>query len=123
MDLPAQQPSDILFVGVDEIEESLVTLFLETPARLHHASNLDEAKEAILNYQPQLLICEAERPGLDVRKLCTDNDLANCIFLSSRDKDLEKRKCMLKIEDCYLTRPYSQEQLLNAVDVATHMPH
>jgi DNA-binding response OmpR family regulator len=118
MEFSASQDLDILFVGVDELEVQLVLQFLQAENQAHFADSIEQARDLLSDTRPELVICEAERRGLDVRKLCFDQQLSSCIFLSSRDRDLEQRKCMLKVKECYLTRPYTAAQLHIAASVA-----
>jgi DNA-binding response OmpR family regulator len=120
MAVTTQNNPEILFVGVDQMEASLVIQFLDITVKTEFAYSLGQAQELLSGHSYKIVICEAERRGLDVRKLFDHQDTSSFIFLSSRDRDLEQRKSMLKIKDCYLTRPYSAEQLQKATLAAKH---
>ncbi len=110
-------PMDVLFVSNNEIDEMLISGYLDTEARIRMVDTFEEVERALQEFTPSVTICEAELRGTDVRKICSELLEYPCVFISSRDRDSERRKCMLKLRECYLTRPYSPEQLNRAVSV------
>lgn len=118
----AQHDLNLLYVGVDEVEQSLIEAFLGSPSLLvaTQASSYEQVQALVDQAQPDVAICEVERYGLDVRRICADLLDKPCIFVSSRDRDIERRKCLLEYEDCYLTRPYSPQQFHHALERARH---
>jgi len=109
---------DVLLVGTDATEQYILSNFLDFTSKITHANSYHQAQNILKTKKVGITICEAEIQGLDYRTLCKELVEKPCVFVSSRDRDTERRKCLLKIQDCYLTRPYSLEQLLNAVSIA-----
>lgn len=125
MDATDSGPIDVLFVGHranNEIDHILITDFLGDKAQVRFAESYEMVEDAFEKQPPDVTICEAELRGVDVRKICDDLVNKACVFISSRDRDSERRKCMLQVRECYLTRPYSREQLLKAVTTAHLSP-
>lgn len=111
---------DVLFIGVSDIEQVLLENFIDNPLQVRVANNLSQVESQLQAKKPALTICDAEIPGLDIRNLCDASLFEKCVILSSRDKHIERRKSLLQVEERYLTRPYSQEQLNQAISVALH---
>ncbi len=116
---------DILFVGdhaQNKVDHILIDNFLGEHTRVRFVDSYEQAEDEFSRQPPDITICEAELRGVDVRKICAELVKKACVFISSRDRDSERRKCLMKIKECYLTRPYSREQLVNAVATAYIAP-
>ena len=110
---------DVLLVGVSQMEQTLLENFFDEDTSFSFADTANQASLIAKEKKPEVTICDAEAPGVDIRQICNDlNTNSPCVLLSSRDKDSERRKSLLKFKSCYLTRPYSQEQLTQAVSIA-----
>ena len=111
---------DILLVGVSQMERTILEGFIGEGVSFSYADSPNQISQIAKQKNPKITICDAETPGVDVRKICDSLETSKpCVFLSSRDKDTERRKSLLKFKNCYLTRPYSEEQLSQAVLFAT----
>ncbi len=114
---------DILFIGNNEVDQILVEEYLRPRGGIYFSANSYEQVEQLLReYSPEVTICENDLYGVDIRKICIDLLGKPCVFLSSRDRISERRKCMLQVRDCYLTRPYTEDQLIKAVSTARNEP-
>jgi len=93
-----------------------IRLYLEDICELCFVTSGDECVEAVNARKPDLIICEAVMPDVDSRDLCRElGELIPCLFLSSLDRHLEQRACLLKPRHIYLTRPYTEESMVAAV--------
>jgi DNA-binding response OmpR family regulator len=69
--------------------------------------------------KPDLLICDAITPGESLRKVCIKaSKMLPIVMLSSMDPREERRSCYLKKTHSYLTKPYSQDDLILSVNSA-----
>ncbi len=114
------QNKHVLFIGVNDIEEEILQAYYKDDAQFYSVRNYSELLDNYEDIKPTVTICEAEMPGMDLRLFCEKLSDVPCIFVSSRDKDIERRKCYLRIKECYLTRPYSEEQVKKALYTARH---
>ena len=110
---------DVLLVGVSQMERTILEHFIGENLSYAYADSPDQVSKFTKQKKPEITICDVETPGIDAREICnslnSEADSKPCVFLSSRDLHTERRKSLLKFKNCYLTRPYSQEQLSQAV--------
>lgn len=112
---------DYVVIGADSINQLIIENHLQdisTEPKVEFVDSYIHAEEILKSNFVGVTICEAETEGLDYRKLCKEFTNRPCIFISSREKDEERRKCLLQYKECYLTRPYYPEQFRQAVSVA-----
>lgn len=118
MHKPHAESIDVLVISNNEVEQVLVEAYLQQEATVRVAATYEQAEQACRDKFPEVTICEAELRGVDIRKICNELIRKPCVFISSRDRDIERRKGLLQVKGCYLTRPYNREQLLDAVHTA-----
>lgn len=123
MEITSKQIMDIVFIGVNDTEKVQIAGYLDTSVRMQMANNYQQAEALISDTQPELVFCDVEKPELDARKLHTDGEYTTWVFLSSRNKNRERRKSLLGIKDCYLTRPLSKEQIQKAIKASNDVLH
>lgn len=109
-----------LHVGVldsDPLTHELIPAMLDEEYSFHLFSSEPQLNQYLETGSLDLIICETELEGADARKICENNDMKiPLVFISSRDRDQERRKCFYKIDEGYLTKPFTSEELHAAVD-------
>lgn len=113
--MQSQEKHNILFVGIGDTEQMIVESYLGVNSKNPQVFSIAQVEDFFQEHQAEVIICEAEKRGLDVREIANGMFNKPVVFLSSRDKDMERRKVLLKNQECYLTRPYTREALENAV--------
>jgi hypothetical protein len=77
--------------------------------------SIESFKKGSIRTSPDVLVCEINDGGIDVRDLFSDiPELLPIVFISSRKKNEEKRKNYLQDKHYYLSIPYLPEDILNA---------
>jgi CheY-like chemotaxis protein len=85
------------------------------------AQNGEEALESISKYKPDLVLLDIMLPGIDGYKVCEIIRLkpewskTKIIFLSAKNGDLDIAKGMVLGADAYITKPFSNQQVIECV--------
>ncbi len=105
------------------VRETIIERLTEAGYFVVSAENGLHGIELIREQQPDLVLCDVMMPNLGgfgvleyVRK-DPSTELIPFIFLSALSDKNDLRKGMLSGADDYLTKPFTREELLNAVDV------
>lgn len=105
------------------VRETIIERLTEAGYFVVSAENGMDGIELIREQQPDLVLCDVMMPNLGgfgvleyVRKDPT-TELVPFVFLSALSDKSDLRKGMLSGADDYLTKPFSREELLNAVEV------
>jgi len=114
------QEVNALFVGVDSTERFLIEEIIGQPMHSCTVHTYNKAREVLQDKKFNIVFCEAEKKGLDAREVSNQLSAQQCIFVSSLDSDQERRKVLLAQKACYLTRPYSANDLFHAISVASN---
>jgi CheY-like chemotaxis protein len=105
----------VLVVQDYDIEREVIEGFLQgLPFDLHFVSTCKDCLAAIASHQPDVILFEAARRGLDGRDVCREADIP-MVFLSTLDIDQEQRACFTQPHHRYLTKPYSPNDLIGSV--------
>lgn len=104
------------------VRESIVERLTEAGYDVVYAENGMQGIELIREHKPDLVLCDVMMPSLGgfgvleyIRK-DTTTELIPFIFLSALSEKSDLRKGMQSGADDYLTKPFSKEELLEAVE-------
>lgn len=106
----------------DDIRESTAEILELTGYKVLQASNGKAGVDLALNHKPDLILCDIMMPELDgygVLYLLSKNvDTASIpfIFLTAKAERVDYRKGMEMGADDYLTKPFDDMELLNAIE-------
>ncbi len=113
----------ILIVEDDpDVRNNLVDLLEAESYSVKHASNGQEAIVVLHEYLPDLIICDVMMPGMnghDLLKSLSDRvEFASIpfIFLTAKADPTDHREGMNLGADDYLTKPFTREQMLKAIE-------
>ncbi|MEG1895969.1 MAG: response regulator transcription factor [Oscillospiraceae bacterium] len=113
----------ILVVEDDYAIRNLITTTLETHSYKYHAASTgDAAILAAASYNPDIVLLDLGLPDMDgvdiIKKIRTWSTLP-IIVISARSEDADKISALDAGADDYLTKPFSVEELLARLRVAT----
>jgi two-component system OmpR family response regulator len=114
--------SRVLVVDDEQSITDLVALALKYEGfEVRSASNAREARHAVTDFRPALMILDVGLPGQDgfglVQQLTTDGLRVPVIFLTARDATEDKVRGLTLGGDDYVTKPFSVEELIARVRV------
>jgi two-component system sensor histidine kinase/response regulator len=105
------------------VRETIIERLTEAGYHVVSAENGMRGIDLIREHQPDLVLCDIMMPNLGgfgvleyIRK-DPETALVPFIFLSALSDKSDLRKGMLSGADDYLTKPFTREELLNAVEV------
>lgn len=107
----------------DDIRENVVEILELAGFNVQQASNGKTGVDLATQHKPALILCDIMMPELDgygVLYMLTKNPETvhiPFIFLTARAERLDLRKGMEMGADDYLTKPFDDLELLNAIDV------
>lgn len=114
----------ILIIEDDlDVSENISELLNEEGYDVIKADNGIEGLALIKSHQPDLIICDVSMPGfsgLEVLRNIHDEKINTSnpfIFLSAKTTKEDVRKGMNLGADDYITKPYTREEILNAVSI------
>lgn len=112
----------ILIIEDDASIRKCIAVLLELEAyEVHASSNGNEGLEQIMQWHPDLVICDIRMPGLNGFELLAQYSSKDeytripFIFLSALSEKADIRAAMNLGADDYLTKPFTQAELLGAV--------
>jgi DNA-binding response OmpR family regulator len=85
------------------------------------AQSGEEAIEMIMQYRPALILLDIMLPGIDGFEVCEIVRLkpewrdTKIIFLTAKSQDVDIAKGMVLGADAYITKPFSNAQIVNKV--------
>lgn len=107
----------------DDIRESTAEILELANYEVLQAANGRIGVDLAVNHQPDLILCDIMMPELDgygVLYLLHKNDQTSnipFIFLTAKAERLDMRKGMEMGADDYLTKPFDDVELLNAIEI------
>lgn len=107
----------------DDIRESTAEILELANYEVLQAANGRTGVDLAVNHQPDLILCDIMMPELDgygVLYLLHKNDQTSnipFIFLTAKAERLDMRKGMEMGADDYLTKPFDDVELLNAIEI------
>lgn len=114
----------VLLIEDDQVMRENTSEILELANfKMRTASNGKEGIHQVKIFQPDLIICDIMMPDLDgygvLHMLSRDPSTSTIpfIFLSAKTEKSEIRKGMELGADDYLTKPYDETDLLNAIEM------
>ncbi|MFD1256645.1 response regulator [Mucilaginibacter terrae] len=106
----------------NDIRENVVEILELAGYNVYQASNGKAGVELALQHKPSLILCDIMMPELDgygvLYMLSKNPETVHIpfIFLTARAERLDLRKGMEMGADDYLTKPFDDMELLNAID-------
>ncbi len=107
----------------DEIRENIVEILELAGLEVFEADNGKTGVELAIKQKPKLILCDIMMPELDgygvlyMLKKNPETEHIPFIFLTARAERPDLRKGMELGADDYLTKPFDDMELLNAVDI------
>ena len=115
--------SKVLLIEDDHVlRENTAELLELANYKVITASNGKKGVKAAKDYLPDVIICDIMMPELDgygvLQQLGTDNSTKHIpfIFLSAKTEKKDIRKGMNLGADDYLTKPFEESELINAIE-------
>lgn len=115
-------PDTILIVDDEpNIVVPLQFLMEQNGYRVIVASTGEEAIETILKYDIDLILLDIMLPGIDGFEVCEIVRLnpewrnTKIIFLTAKGRDVDVAKGMVLGADSYITKPFSNSEIVNSV--------
>ena len=105
-----------------EILDNLVDLLEAEGHDVHPAVDGTQGLAAVREHRPDLVLCDVMMPGIDgyevLRRVREDEGLADVpfLFLTARTERTARRAGMDLGADDYLTKPFTHDELLRALD-------
>ena len=106
----------------EDIRENVEEILTLSDYKVLTAANGKEGVEAATSKKPDLIICDIMMPGIDgygvlhvLHKDPATQDIP-FIFLTSKSERSDFRAAMEMGADDYITKPYTREELLSAID-------
>ncbi len=106
----------------EDIRENIAEILMLSDYKVLTTTNGKEGIEAAQKNKPDLIICDIMMPGVDgygvLHVLHKDVDTQNIpfIFLTSKSERSDFRSAMEMGADDYITKPFSGNELLNAIE-------
>lgn len=107
----------------DDIRENIVEILELAGFQIQQASNGKMGVDLAIQHKPALILCDIMMPELDgygvlyILNKNPDTVHIPFIFLTARAERLDLRKGMEMGADDYLTKPFDDLELLNAIDI------
>ncbi len=113
----------ILIVEDSQSERELITLYLEhNNYQVISANNAEDGMELAAKQQPDVIITDITMEGINGFEFCRllkvypDTEKIPIIACTARDRDLDRLWGQKQGIDLYITKPYSQEELIKAIE-------
>jgi two-component system, chemotaxis family, response regulator PixH len=117
-----EQMVKILVVEDTPSEMQLMTLYLrDNGYQVVSANNAKDGLELVTKEKPDIVITDVVMEGMNGFEFCRtlkknpDTENIPVIACTSRDQDLDKLWGKKQGVNAYVTKPYSQEEIINAV--------
>src|SRR6516162_6859295 len=107
----------------DEIRENIVEILTLAGYRVLSAGNGKKGVEVAIKEKPELVICDIMMPELDgygvlhLLKKNPETEHIPFIFLTAKTERTDFRKGMEMGADDYVTKPFDDLELLNAIEI------
>lgn len=117
--------SKILIVEDNPSQMELMVNYLRDSGHtIIRLTNPKEALDKALEHKPDLVITDVVMPGMSGFELCRrlkQNPITSrvpIVICSSKDQEIDRLWGMRQGANAYLTKPFSREQLIRAVNLA-----
>jgi twitching motility two-component system response regulator PilH len=117
--------SRVLLVEDNPSQLDLMESFLrESGHTVIRINNAQEALKKAVEHKPDVIVTDVVMPGMSGFELCRrlKNNPATAkipiVICSSKDQEIDRLWGMKQGADAYLTKPFSREQLVRAVNLA-----
>ena len=115
----------ILIVDDNISELELISHYLrEGGYTVINAIGAKEALSKVSEQKPDVIITDVVMPGMSGFELCRrlkthpETEKVPIVICSSKDQEIDRLWGMKQGADAYLTKPFSKEQLLRAINLA-----
>jgi two-component system, chemotaxis family, response regulator PixH len=119
----------ILIVEDSQSERELITLYLEkNNYQVVAASNAEDGMELAAKEQPDAIVTDITMEGINGFEFCRllkvypDTEKIPVIACTARDREMDRMWGQKQGIDLYITKPYSQEELIKAIESVTSEP-
>ncbi len=113
----------ILVVEDSRSELDLITLYLENNSyQVISADNAEDGMELAAKQQPDVIITDITMEGINGFEFCRllkvypDTEAIPVIACTARDRDLDRFWGQKQGIDIYITKPYSQAEIVKAIE-------
>jgi two-component system, chemotaxis family, response regulator PixH len=119
----------VLVVEDSQSERELITLYLEqNNYQVISANNAEDGMELAAKQQPDVIITDITMEGINGFEFCRllkvypDTEKIPIIACTARDRELDRMWGQKQGIDLYITKPYTQEELVQAIESVTSKP-
>ncbi|WP_309732104.1 response regulator [Chamaesiphon sp. OTE_75_metabat_556] len=119
----------VLVVEDSQSERELITLYLEqNNYQVIAANNAEDGMELAAKQQPDVIITDITMEGINGFEFCRllkvypDTEKIPVIACTARDRELDRMWGQKQGIDLYITKPYSQEELIQAIESVISKP-
>jgi two-component system, chemotaxis family, response regulator PixH len=119
----------VLVVEDSQSERELITLYLEkNNYQVVAASNAEDGMELAAKEQPDAIVTDITMEGINGFEFCRllkvypDTEKIPVIACTARDREMDRMWGQKQGIDLYITKPYSQEELVKAIESVTSEP-
>jgi two-component system, chemotaxis family, response regulator PixH len=119
----------VLVVEDSQSERELITLYLEqNNYQVIAASNAEDGMELAAKQQPDVIVTDITMEGINGFEFCRllkvypDTEKIPVIACTARDRELDRMWGQKQGIDLYITKPYSQEELIQAIESIISKP-
>ncbi len=116
----------ILVVEDSQSERDLITLYLEQSGyQVISTNNASAGMELAANEKPDVIITDITMEGVNGFEFCRllkvypDTEQIPIIACTARDRDMDRFWGQKQGIDVYITKPYSQADIINAIESVT----
>jgi two-component system, chemotaxis family, response regulator PixH len=116
----------ILIVEDSKSERDLITMYLEqNNYQVIAASNAEDGMELAAKEQPDAIVTDITMEGINGFEFCRllkvypDTEKIPVIACTARDREMDRMWGQKQGIDYYITKPYSQEELITTIESAT----
>jgi two-component system, chemotaxis family, response regulator PixH len=119
----------VLVVEDSQSERELITLYLtNNNYQVIAASNAADGMELAAQEQPDVIITDITMEGMSGFEFCRllkvypDTEKIPVIACTARDREMDRMWGQKQGIDLYITKPYTQEELVKAIESVTSKP-
>jgi two-component system, chemotaxis family, response regulator PixH len=116
----------ILIIEDSQSEIELMTIYLKNSGyQVISANNAEDGMELAVNQQPDVIITDIMMDGINGFEFCRllkvypDTEHIPVIACTARDRDLDRLWGQKQGIAVYITKPYSQADIINAIKSVT----
>jgi two-component system, chemotaxis family, response regulator PixH len=119
----------VLVVEDSQSERELITLYLTSNNyQVISASNAEDGMELAAKEQPDAILTDITMEGINGFEFCRllkvypDTEKIPVIACTARDRELDRMWGQKQGIDLYITKPYTQEEIVQAIESVTSKP-